>query len=139
SDAVPPRSTLTAPADGGAYFLNAAVASSYGCSDPGGSGVATCVGPGASGSNFNTSSVGPKSFTVNATDVAGNAAVKTNNYNVEYKITISPLKTPANQGSAVPITWLLQDGLNNVLSDLSDLVKMESVYNGAAPAAGCVA
>lgn len=55
------------------YLLNQAVAASYGCTD-GGSGVASCAGPVADGSNIDTSSVGPKNFTVNATDNVGNSA-----------------------------------------------------------------
>jgi hypothetical protein len=40
----------------------------------------------ASGSQFNTASVGSKSFTVNAKDVAGNPATAINNYSVLYSI-----------------------------------------------------
>ena len=100
--------------------------------------MATCSGPVSSGSNINTSTVGPKTFTVTATDVAGNIATKTNNYSVNYGIIVTPLKSPAQQGSAVPVVWQLTDGLGNVISSLSTLLKMESVFNGAAPPGGCV-
>jgi hypothetical protein len=56
-----------------------------------------------------------------------------------YVITITPLKTPANLGSAVPIEWKLKDSLGNNITSLSTLLKMESVFNGAVPPSGCVA
>jgi len=50
------------------------------------------------------------------------------------------LKTPANQGSAVPIQWALKDALGNSISSLATMLKMESVFNSAVvPAGGCVA
>ena len=91
------------------------------------------IGPAA------TTKVGKNhTFTVTATDVAGNTTTVTNNYIVIYAITLPALKSPAQQGSAVPINWTLKDALGNTISNLSTLVKMESVYNGPAPA-GCSA
>jgi hypothetical protein len=138
-DKTPPVITITAPANGATYLLNQVVAASYVCSDAG-SGVATCSGPVASGSNF-TSEVGTnKLFTVTATDVAGNvAAPKTNNYSVGYNYTFTPPKSPANLGSAVPLIWQLKDA-NGIVSDLASLVLLQSVSNGSVPASGgCVA
>jgi VCBS repeat-containing protein len=137
-DTVAPDITITAPANA-TYLLNASVPSSYSCLDPiPGSGLDTCVGPVSSGSNFNTSTVGPKTFTVTATDVAGNQTIQTNNYSVNYAITLTPLKISAQQGSAVPVIWQLKDGPGNIISSLSTLIKMESVFNGAVPPGGCV-
>ena len=56
-----------------------------------------------------------------------------------YTISIDPLKTPANLGSAVPIDWELRNASGTRILSLSTLVKMESVFNGAMPAGGCVA
>jgi hypothetical protein len=56
-----------------------------------------------------------------------------------FTVILSPLKTPAQQGSAVPIIWQLKDADGNLISSLSTLLKMESVFNGPAPASGCVA
>jgi hypothetical protein len=58
---------------------------------------------------------------------------------VQYTAVISPLKTPAQQGSAVPVSWTLRDALGNSIVSLSTLSKMESVFNGAPPQGGCVA
>jgi hypothetical protein len=82
-DKKPPSITVTAPANTGSYLLNAAVASNYQCLD-GGSGVQTCTGPVANGANFNTSSVGAKTFTVNAKDNVNNASTASNSYDVLY-------------------------------------------------------
>ena len=57
------------------------VAADYSCSDDG-SGVASCVGSVANGSPLDTGSPGDKTFTVNATDKAGNQASKSVSYSV---------------------------------------------------------
>jgi hypothetical protein len=82
-DATPPSITITAPANGGIYTLNASVASNYGCSDSV-SGVATCSGPVTNGTNFSTGTVNLNNFTVSATDQAGNTTTMTNTYSVRY-------------------------------------------------------
>jgi hypothetical protein len=58
---------------------------------------------------------------------------------IVWTFALSPLKSPANLGSAVPITWTLQNASGGFISDLSTLLKMESVFNGPVPAGGCVA
>ncbi len=143
-DTVAPTITITTPANNEAYLLNQPVASSsYSCLDPTpGSGLATptCIGPVSSGSNFYTSPVGPKTFSVTATDIAGNVATKTHNYFVNYSVTLTALKTPAQLGSAVPVVFQVKDGLGIVISSLSPTVqKIESVFNGSVvPSGGCV-
>jgi len=56
------------------------VAASYACSD-GGAGTASCVGPVANGSLFNTSK-GTRTFAVTATDRVGNSFTRTVTYTV---------------------------------------------------------
>ncbi len=56
-----------------------------------------------------------------------------------YSITITPLKSPTQLGSAVPVSWQLKDPFDHIVSSLSTLLKIESVFNGSAPPAGCVA
>ena len=136
-DTMPPDITITAPAHNSEHLLNLSVASDYLCSDSG-SGMATCGGPVPTDSNFDTISVGSQSFTVTATDVAGNETSETTTYTVVYDVTIQSLKKSARQGSAVPIEWTLQDGLGNEIRDLSTLLEMRSVFNGEA-SGGCVA
>jgi hypothetical protein len=81
-DKTAPTLTVTAPI-AGAYVLNATVASAYTCAD-GTSGISTCTGPAPSGANLDTSAVGPQTFTVTATDLAGNHATMTRAFNIQY-------------------------------------------------------
>jgi hypothetical protein len=139
-DTQPPTVTITTPANNGTYLLNlnASVASSYTCSDPvPGSGLATCVGPVSSGSNFNTGTVGPKTFAVNASDAAGNVAIKTNTYYVVYQFLLTPPKSPSNLGNAVPLTWQLKDAVGTNISDLNSLITLTSYFTpGVQPVNG---
>jgi sugar lactone lactonase YvrE len=83
-DTTPPTITITTPPIGAAYALNQVVASSFACADPNPSGanlvsgVAFCTGP----ATVDTTSGGLKTFTVNASDFAGNLANKSVNYTV---------------------------------------------------------
>jgi hypothetical protein len=76
-----PSISILAPITDGIYTLNQAIAASYNCND-GGSGVATCVGPVVNGANFDTSTVGTKSFEVTTTDYAGNIKSQSLTYEV---------------------------------------------------------
>ena len=126
-----PTITITTPAGNASYVLNASVAANYSCADGSpGSGIATCTGPVSSGSKLNTATVGPNSFTVTATDVAGNTASATNTYAVVYNFTLTPPKSPAQLNSAVPLIWTLTDANGAFITDVSSLVSLQSVYNG---------
>jgi IPT/TIG domain len=84
-DKTPPAITITSPTDGGIYLVNQPLTAAFSCSD-GLSGLASCVGTQPNGSSLDTSSVGTRTFTVNATDLADNAASKTSTYYVTYNI-----------------------------------------------------
>jgi DNA-binding beta-propeller fold protein YncE len=82
-DTTMPSVTITTPAAQAVYAMGQAVKANYGCiDDTGGSGIATCVGTVPNGSPIDTSGAGTKSFTVTATDNAGNQTVTTRNYTV---------------------------------------------------------
>ena len=152
-DVTPPTITIAAPVNGGTYPINAAVASNYSCSDTL-SGISSCVGPATNGTNFSTSSVGAHTFTVTATDVAGNQTQVTSTYTVAYNFIgfLSPLSAAGTvfaptfsgtvkQGSAVPLKWELFDGNGNVLSSLSTLASLYACPNtgpSGPPGAPCV-
>ena len=78
-----PAISITRPLDGAAIVLNERTAAGFACADAG-SGVAACSGTVANGARINTSSVGTKSFTVTATDAAGNRASTTISYPVTF-------------------------------------------------------
>jgi hypothetical protein len=74
-ESVKPTITLNSPPPGATYQRGLAVNAQYSCADnAGGSGIATCTGTVANGSPLDTSTLGTHTFTVNATDNAGNAA-----------------------------------------------------------------
>ena len=121
-DSTAPVITMTTPADGATYFLGQVVNAGYACEEEdGGSGLASCVGSVANGSSIDTSSIGPKSFTVNTTDNAGNTTSVTNNYSVVYNfgglsqpIDIFPTVNTVKAGAGVPVKFSLgrYQGLN---------------------------
>ncbi len=83
TDTVDPTATIDAPLDGAEIPRGQSVNADFSCSDQtGGSGVATCVGDLADGAAIDTSALGPQSFEVTATDVAGNDSTTTADYTV---------------------------------------------------------
>ena len=80
-DTTDPQIAITTPPQGATYTLGQSVAASYSCTDAD-SGVASCAGPVADGANIDTSSTGTKTFTVNATDNAGNTNTVSHTYTV---------------------------------------------------------
>jgi hypothetical protein len=102
-DNVAPTINILAPLDGATFLLNQALASSYNCTDTT-SGPDTCVGPVASGANFSTSPVGAHSFQLDAKDMAGNTATKTNNYSINFNVCVlyDQLKV-WKSGSTIPV------------------------------------
>ena len=111
-----PTISVAAPI-AGSYLLNQAVTVSYNCAD-GGSGVSDCTGTIPSGGQLDTASVGAKSFTVTATDLAGNVAAPTSvNYSVKFGIQALFDQTKAHKaGSAVPIKIRLVDAVGSNVS-----------------------
>ena len=114
-DTTPPAITLTTPAGGAIYTLNQVVLADYGCEDePGGSGVASCVGDASDGAAIDTASVGPNTFTVTAEDNAENIASLTHAYSVIYSfsgffrpVDNTPTLNLAKAGSAIPVKFSL--------------------------------
>lgn len=91
------------------YVLNAAVAASYDCAD-GGSGVATCTAPVASGANVDTGSVGARTFKVTAVDAVGNQSSKSVDYTVGYAVKL--LYDPARPTRTVKLQLHDANGTN---------------------------
>jgi hypothetical protein len=129
--------TITSPANNANYLLNAKLASTFGCTDAM-SGLANCVGTVNNAVNINTSTVSanPQTFNVSATDNAGNTASVTYTYFVRYNFILTPPKSPANLGSAVPLIWQLQDANGAIISDITSLVTLTSLFNNTQPVGG---
>ena len=108
-DTTPPAIALTSPANGATFLLNEIVAAAYVCTDTE-SGVATCEGTLPSGAPINTAAVGAASFTVNASDLAGNAASAVATYQISYRIcAVTDLSKPVKTGGTIAITTRLCD------------------------------
>jgi Ca2+-binding RTX toxin-like protein len=73
--------SVSVPADGATFERSQIVNAAYGC-DSGGSGLASCAGPVASGSAIDTSTLGTHTFSVTATKNSGRNATTTVTYSV---------------------------------------------------------
>ena len=97
-DGDPPTIAIFEPGDGDAYVFGSDVTVNFACIDIG-SGIATCSGTLPDGASLDTSTGGDFSFTVTATDGAGNVTVLTHQYSVESADSIPQkvaLISPAN-------------------------------------------
>jgi hypothetical protein len=130
-DATPPSITLTTPADGAVYGVGEQVPADYSCADePNGSGLDKCEGSVANGAGVDTGSTGEKSFTVNASDKAGNTASKTVNYTVADRTAPTIALTSPTEGAVYTLG-------QTVLADYS--CADEPNGSGLATCAGSVA
>src|ERR1044071_8448681 len=137
-DTTKPEIQITRPTSN-VYLLNQGVTSSYSCTDVGGSGVATCAGTVANGAAVNTASVGAKVFTVNATDVAGNAATKTVNYTVAYGVkTLHDVTKLNKSGSTVQLELQLLNAAGLNLSPAGIFVTAINVTRVSSTATGTI-
>ncbi|MET0200741.1 MAG: PxKF domain-containing protein, partial [Gaiellaceae bacterium] len=120
-DKTAPSIAIVAPADGGSYVWTTPAVASYSCSD-GLSGRDGCSGSVANGTNFVSLPAGSKTFTVTASDKAGNTASMTSGYTVAYAFTgfFQPVDmgagvfNVAKSGSSIPVKFKLggNAGLN---------------------------
>jgi hypothetical protein len=126
-DKKPPSITITSPSNGGHYIVNTSVIANYSCAD-GGSGVATCVGPVASGVAASTNQVGIGTFTVNSADAVGNASFQSEPYIVTYGICLLYDPTKAKSaGSTVPIKFFFCDANGGDVSSAAIVVAAVSL------------
>jgi sugar lactone lactonase YvrE len=113
-DRTPPVPNITVPAAGATYGAFSTTAANYSCTDAL-SGIGSCTGTQAQGANLPTNTSGAKSFTVTATDVAGNVMTLGRSYTVaplQFERFIEPLRRSptlngVTAGSLVPIRWRL--------------------------------
>ncbi len=129
-----PSITITTPANGAVYALNQAIQADYGCT---GNGVVSCVGPVANGQNIDTATVGAKTFTVTATDNAGNVSVKTVTYTVAYAVRLLYDSTKAvHSGATIPIKVQLCDATGANVSNSGVILHAVSVTQVSTNAPG---
>jgi alpha-tubulin suppressor-like RCC1 family protein len=78
-DTTPPTITVTAPGSAATYALGQVVSAAFVCNDAV-AGISGCTGTAAAGQPIDTATAGAKTFTVTATDQAGNSASETVSY-----------------------------------------------------------
>lgn len=132
-DTTAPIITVTTPTDGGSVILGSAHTVDYSCADESdGSGLASCSSDVVNGSALDTSTVGAKSFTISATDNAGNTSNKTVTYNVRYQNTgflgsvDGNILNKAKAGATIPVQFKLVDANGTPISTPSSFVSLTS-------------
>jgi len=125
NDETPPVIAIDSPVDGSRYLLNQRVITNWSTEDNE-SVVFSATGTVANGNPIDTGSVGPKTFTVEATDKALNEANKTVAYSVKYKY--SGISQPINSdgssifklGQTIPVKFQLKDANDNTVKAASN-------------------
>lgn len=112
-DKTKPEITINVPSDGNEYLLNADVPADWSATDTL-SGIASATGSAPNGTAIDTASVGTKTFTVEAVDLAGNLETTTITYYVRYNFTglLEPIGGDGGKdfnGNTVPVKFLLTD------------------------------
>jgi hypothetical protein len=98
-DRRPPTIQITSPGNGATYTLGQAVSAVYSCASSPSAHMVSCLGPVANGGSVDTSTVGTKTFTVNAVDDQGKTATATQSYSVVYAF--SGFDSPASAGGSI--------------------------------------
>ncbi|HET6386550.1 MAG TPA: hypothetical protein VFJ58_24430, partial [Armatimonadota bacterium] len=127
-----PTIIITSP-ESKTYLLNQVVIASYSAADTT-DGVTASAGPVPSGSAIDTASVGMKTFTVKATDTAGNSSKSSVNYTVAYgvKLLYDPTKA-VSPGQPLPISLQLVDSTGNNVSSAGVALQAVSLTPSGAP------
>lgn len=116
-----PDIQIASPANSN-YILKQSVAAGYNCAD-GGAGVGLCAGTVASGTLFETATLGQKLFTVEATDQVGNTSRASVSYTVSYGVCPLYEESKAHRsGSTIPVKLRLCDAAGVNLSSAAVVV-----------------
>jgi endoglucanase len=95
---------LRTPSDGATFAQGASVYADYACSDePDASDIASCAGTVPNGARIDTSTAGPHSLTVTATDLAGTTTSVTHRYTVSQPAAIHVVGTQIVDASGAPL------------------------------------
>jgi hypothetical protein len=131
-DQTNPSIQIDLPAAGAAFALNQQVTPKFTCSDAGA--IDGCTGQVlVSPGRLDTSTVGEHTFTVTATDLAGNETMKSVKYFVHY--TFIGFKPPVDNpptinvaalGSTIPIKWSLTNAAGQFITSLSTVTSLTS-------------
>jgi hypothetical protein len=141
-DQTKPTATITAPVDGAKIPQGDDVKAAYACADEqGGSGVDTCVGDMADGASIDTAALSTKTFSVAATDKAGNTHTETVSYTVvDVTKPTAKIDAPVDgaqlaQGDVVKAAFSCADeaegsGLGTCVGDVADGASIDTATPG---------
>jgi Bacterial Ig domain len=101
-DTTPPVVLIGKPGNGEVDDVGAVVNASFGCADE--HALATCTGTVANGAAVNTATAGIKTFTVHATDAAGNSATQLVSYTVLAPTQTFTARFPATSAALLDAT-----------------------------------
>ena len=104
-DKTAPTINIASPVDGAVYAINEAVQADYNAVDTG-SGIMTTTATVPQGGAVETSTVGPHTFTVSATDSGGNSYSVTHTYTVAYPGNIDPNDEGFQNARGENIGWI---------------------------------
>ncbi len=102
------------------------------------SGIASQTGTKQSGEAIDTSTVGTKTFTVDAADNAGNPAIRTVTYYVRYNYggILQPINADGSSvfrlGSTVPVKFRLTDANGNTVTSAAAKIYVAKISEGVA-------
>jgi hypothetical protein len=138
-DRTAPEISILTPAEGSDYLLNQTVPAAWTAADAT-SGLAVALGSVPSGDAIDTATVGMKSFSVTAIDVAGNQSTRLVAYDVRYGYSgvLAPLDPAGGNtqklGTPLPVKFQLTDAKGTFVTTAAASIYVAPVVGGAAGA-----
>ncbi len=127
--------TINTPVEGSEYLLNQPLTADWSASDAV-SDIASATGTYPSGNAINTASVGTKTFSVDATDNAGNTNTKKVTYYIRYKCSgiLQPINADGSSifklGNTIPVKFQLWDAGGNFITNAVAKIYVAKISDG---------
>jgi hypothetical protein len=125
----PPDILIEVPRPRAVFTLNQQVTPDFACSDEGG--VQSCTGAVLVAGNLDTTTPGEHTFSVTATDLAGNLVTKSVTYVVQFTfdgfkppVDNQPIVNIVNAGRTIPVKWSLKNSAGEFISDLNSVTSV---------------
>jgi parallel beta-helix repeat protein len=134
-DKVPPQVTITTPGNLDSYLLNENLPANWSATDEL-SGISSATGTVPPGGAINTETAGTKSFSVSATDKAGNQITQTVTYYVVYVYSgiLQPVNSDGSslfkRGRTVPVKFRLQDANGDYVANATAHIYLAKINEG---------